>query len=77
MGEDTTPRAQYGPIDWARFERIQRDVDAACTQVGVDLEPAVRERLIRNLSDGHPDEDKVRAKQLRETLRLIGLGKFE
>lgn len=76
MGEDATPRNQYGPVDWARFDCIRRDVDAACTQVGVDLEPGVRDELIRNLFDAPPDEDKVRSKQLRETLRLIGQGKL-
>ena len=75
MGEDLTPRARYGSTDWARFDRIARDVAAACTQVGVDFEPQVRIELVRDLFDDDPVEDEANRRQLHRTLRAIARGR--
>lgn len=75
LGEDLAPRSDYGTIDWARFDRIAKDVDAACTQVGIEFEPHVRTELVRGLFDDDPAEDEGNRKQLRRTLLAIAKGK--
>lgn len=75
MGEDTTPRQRYGQVDWGRLDRIERDVAAACIQVGIELEPQVLAELIRGLFDDDPHADEANRKQLRVMLRAIALGK--
>jgi transcriptional regulator with XRE-family HTH domain len=75
MGDDLSPQSHYGLTDWARFDRILKDVDAACFQVGVDFESQVRIRLVRGLFDDDPADDEANRKQLRKTLRAIGNGK--
>lgn len=75
MGEDLAPRARYGATDWPRFDRIAREVAAACTQVGVDFEPQVHTELVRDLFDDDPAEDEANRKQLHRTLRAIARGK--
>lgn len=75
MGEDVTPRARYGATDWARYDRIARNVAAACRQVGVDFEPQVHLELVRDLFDDDPAEDEINRKQLHRTLRAIAKGR--
>jgi transcriptional regulator with XRE-family HTH domain len=75
LGEELTPRSRYGSTDWARFDRIAKDVDAACIQVGVDLEPHVRTELVRGLFNDDPADDESNRKQLRRTLHAIAKGK--
>ena len=74
-GDDLSPRSHYRTTDWDRFDRIVRDVDAACTQVGIDFEPQVRIALVRDLSDDDPAEDEKNRKQLRTTLNSISRGR--
>ena len=74
-GEDTLPRQSCRQVDWGRFDRIERDVDAACTQVGMDLEPQVLAQLIRGLFDDDPSADEANRKRLRVMLRAIAAGK--
>lgn len=74
MGEDLRPRERYGSTDWARFDRIARDVDAACSQIGVDFEPQVHIELVRDLFDDDPADDEANRKQLHRTLRAIARG---
>lgn len=75
MGEDLAPRSRYGTIDWARFDRIAKDVDAACNQVGVDFEPHVRSELVRGLFEDDPKDDEGNRKKLHRTLHAIAKGK--
>jgi transcriptional regulator with XRE-family HTH domain len=75
LGEDITPRSHYGAMDWARFDRIAKDVDAACTQVGIGFEPHVRTELERGLFEDDPADDEGNRKQLRRTLLAIAKGK--
>lgn len=75
LGEDLSPRARYGQTDWDRFDRISRDVDLACAQVGCDFKPHVRAELIRGLFDDNPADEEANRKQLRQTLRAISKGK--
>lgn len=77
MGEDLMPRMRFGVTDWARYDRIAKDVDAACFQVGVDFEPHVRTELVRDLFDDDPSDDEANRKQLRRTLHAIAKGKAE
>lgn len=77
MGEDLAPRSQYGQTDWNRFERLEREVDAACMQVGIDFEPQVRAELVRGLFDDDPAADEANRKQLLVTLRAIAKGKMK
>lgn len=74
-GEDLTPRTQYRTTDWSRFDRIAREVQAACNQVGIDFEPQVHIELVRDLFDEDPTEDEANRKQLHRTLRAIARGK--
>lgn len=75
MGDDLAPRARYGATDWARFDRIAREVATACTQVGVDFEPQVHTELVRDLFDDDPAEDEANRRQLHRTLRAIAKGR--
>lgn len=75
MGEDLSPRTYFGLTDWTRFDRIMKDVDAVCFQVGVDFEPRVRTELVRGLFDDDPVDDEANRKQLRRTLHAIANGK--
>jgi len=59
-----------------REQRILRDVDLACAQVGVDFEPQVRGELIQGLLVDDPAEDKANSKLLRRTLRDISAGRI-
>jgi transcriptional regulator with XRE-family HTH domain len=77
LGEDLAPRSHYGTIDWDRFDRIARDVDAACNQVGIELEPHVRTELVRGLFDDDPADDEANRKQLRRTLLALAKRKPE
>lgn len=76
LGEDLSPRTRFGQTDWARFDRITKDVELACDQVGVDFEPQVRVELIRGLFDDDPADEEANRKQLRQTLRAISKGKI-
>lgn len=73
-GDNLVPRPRYKATDWARFDRIRKDVLAACTQVGVEFDDAVIERLVRDLFDDEPDEFEANRKQLRRTLLAISKG---
>lgn len=74
MGEDLVPQTQYGPTDWTRFDRIARDVDAACSQVGIEFDHEVLTGLVRDLFDDEPDDYAANRKQLRRTLLAIVKG---
>lgn len=75
MGEDRSPRARYGATDWARFDRIAREVAAACNQVGINFELQVHTELVRDLFDDDPAEDDANRRQLHRTLRAIAKGR--
>lgn len=75
MGEDLSPRARYGATDWARFDRITREVKAACAQIGVEIEDQVHVELVRDLFDDDPGEDEANRKQVHRTLRAIARGR--
>lgn len=80
MGEDLTPRTRHAPIDWDRFDRIARDVQAASKQVGTDfgadpVDAKVITELVRDLFDSDPTEDEANRKRVRRTLQAIGRGK--
>lgn len=74
MGEDLVPQTQYGPTDWTRFDRIAQDVDAACSQVGIEFDREVLTGLVRDLFDDEPDDYEANRKQLRRTLLAIAKG---
>lgn len=74
-GEDLVPQTRYGSTDWARFDRIARDVDAACTQVGIAFDNGVLTGLVRDLFDDDPADYEANRKQLRRTLLAIAKGK--
>lgn len=75
MGEDLVPQIRYGPTDWTRFDRIARDVDAACSQVGIEFDHEVLTGLVRDLFDDEPDDYEANRKQLRRTLLAIAKGR--
>lgn len=74
-GENLVPRSRYEPTDWARFDRIKKDVLAACNQVGVEFDDPVVESLVRDLFDDEPDDFEANRKQLRRTLLAITRGR--
>lgn len=74
LGDDTIPRSHYGQIDRERFGRIKRDVDAACSQVGMELDDEVRLSLIHDLYDEEPGADEANRKRLRQTLLALSKG---
>lgn len=75
MGEDLVPQTQYGSTDWARFDGVARDVDAACSQVGIEFDHAVLTGLVRDLFDDEPDDYEANRKQLLRTLLAIAKGR--
>lgn len=75
MGEDLIPRVRFGAVDWERFDRIGREVAAACLQVGIEFEPQVHIELVRDLFDDDPAVDEVNRKQMHRTLRGIARGR--
>lgn len=74
MGEDATPQAHYGQADWDRFDRLLRDVDAICIDVGLKLSFERRHALGRVLYDGGADAGRATCKQLRGMLLALSLG---
>ena len=76
LGEDTIPRSRYGEIDRERFGRWKKDVDAACAQVGMELEEDARLSLILDLYDDDPDYDQANRKRLRQVLLAFSKGKL-
>lgn len=75
MGRDLTPQSRYGQTDWSRYDRIARDVEAACTQVGIAFDGDVVTGLVRDLFDDEPVDYEANRKQLRRTLLAIARGK--
>lgn len=73
MGEDTTPKSVFKQVDWARLERIEREVDRVCVDVGLDLSPHQRGGLVRALFDDGPEAEEANRKRLRDTLRALSL----
>lgn len=69
MGEDDVPRSHYGRTDWERYERIRRDVDLVCMQVGADHDEQTRIELTRDLFDEGPEAEQENMRQLRKFLR--------
>ncbi|QYE37033.1 helix-turn-helix domain-containing protein (plasmid) [Polymorphobacter sp. PAMC 29334] len=74
LGEDTTPQGCFGPADWNRFDRLMRDVDAVCVDVGLELSMERRQALGRVLYDGGQDAGRATCKQLRGTLLALSQG---
>lgn len=74
MGEDTTPCSHYGPADWERFDRLLLDINAVCSDVGLDLSSERRQALARVLYDGGDDGGPAARKQLRGMLLALSLG---
>lgn len=74
LGTDLVPRVQHRATDWARFDRIVREVGAACQQIGIDFEDRIRMELARDLFDEDPSQDQANRKQLHRTLRSIARG---
>ncbi len=74
MGEDTTPQGHYGPADWERLDRLMRDIDAVCVDVGLKLSPERRQSLGRVLYDGGADAGQATCRQLRGMLLALSLG---
>lgn len=69
MGRDTEPKSFFKPVDWSRFERIERDVKHVCRDIGLDLSAEQRLGLVRALYDDGPVADGANRKQLRVILR--------
>lgn len=74
MGEDTIPQNHYGPADWDRLDRLLRDVDTVCSDVGLALTTERRQALARVLYDGGADAGQATCKQLRGMLLALSLG---
>lgn len=74
MGENTIPQGHYGPADWERLDRLLRDVDVVCSDVGLELSPERRQALGRVLYDGGADAGQATCKQLRGMLLALSLG---
>lgn len=74
-GEDLVPRSRFRPTDWARFDRVAKDVAAACKQVGIAFDDDVITGLVRDLFDDEPADFEANSKQLRRTLLAIARGK--
>lgn len=74
MGNDTTPQGYFGPADWDRLDRLMRDVDAVCVDVGLELSFERRQALGRVLYDGGADAGQATCKQLRGMLLALSLG---
>ena len=77
LGEDTVPRSRHGGIDRERFGRCKDEVDAACTQVGMDLGEDTRRLLIYDLYDDDPAFDEANRKRLRQMLLAMSKGKLK
>lgn len=75
MGEDTTPQSHYGSVDWDRFDRLLREIDTVCVDVGLKLPSERRHTLGRMLYDGGADAGRATYKQIRGILLMLSLGK--
>lgn len=69
MGEGDAPKSQHGRTDWKRLERIRREVDKVCDQVGSDLDEDTRAELARDLFDDGPEAEAENMRQLRRMVR--------
>lgn len=74
LGEDYEPRTYFGPADWERLDRLSRDVDLVCTDVGLNLKPERRTSLARILYDGGADAGPANKKQLRGMMLTLSMG---
>lgn len=75
MGEDTTPQSHYGSVDWGRLDRLLREIDTVCVDVGLKLPSGRRDTLGRMLYDGGADAGRATYKQIRGILLMLSLGK--
>lgn len=69
MGQGTTPKSFFKPMDWARLERLERDLKQVCRDIGVDLSTAQHAGLVQAFYDDGPAADETNRKQLRMILR--------
>ncbi|WP_333574076.1 hypothetical protein [Sphingomonas sp.] len=64
-------------IDRPRYERITRDVRKVCSQVGLDLPPDARDKLIHALYDAGQSGGWKTRREIRPTLAdLAGAGRM-
>jgi transcriptional regulator with XRE-family HTH domain len=75
LGEDLTPCSYFGPVDWDRLDRLAKEVDAVCIDVGLKLPAERRQSLTRILYDGGAEAGAVNRKQVRGLLLTLSLGK--
>lgn len=74
LGEDYEPRTYFGPVDWDRLDRLARDIDAVCVDVGLKLKPEKRTALARILYDGGTDAGHANKRHLRAMLLTLSQG---
>lgn len=75
LGEDLVPRSYYGPVDWARLDRLAQEIAMVSIDVGVKLPPERCQALARVLYDSGSDAGAANRKQVRGTLLALSLGK--
>lgn len=74
LGEDATPSRFYYYVNKDRLERIERDIDLICIDVGLSLKPEQRTALARLLHDGGTDGGEANRKHLRGMLLALSQG---
>jgi len=75
FGTDTVPTRYHGPVDWGRYDRLVKLINALCDDVGFDPEPGSGEKLARSLYDEGDDADADTRRRLRHTILMLSKGK--
>lgn len=71
FGTDLIPREHMAPQDWGRYDRLRRDVEKMCFEVGIELAESQVEDLARLLFDEAPEAESVARKKMLKMLRAI------
>lgn len=71
FGTDLIPQEHLAPQDWSRYDRLRRDVEKLCFEVGIELAGDQVEQLARLLFDEAPEAEAVARKKMLKMLRAI------
>jgi transcriptional regulator with XRE-family HTH domain len=68
---DLIPQEHLAPQDWSRYDRLRRDVEKLCFEVGIELSDEQVEQLARLLFDEAPEAESVAKKKMLKMLRTV------
>ena len=71
FGTDLIPQEHMAPQDWGRYDRLRRDVEKLCFEVGIELADSQVEQLARLMFDEAPAAEAVARKRMLKMLQAV------